>query len=68
MLTKPDLHIRLSPEAKAALHLLAEVEQLPISVLAARYLEETILGRSHVLTVAARRLGCRGISGSDGDE
>jgi hypothetical protein len=67
-LPKPDIHVRLSTEAKAMLSLLAQVEQVPESVLAGRYLEETILGRSHALTVAARKLRRQGFSGNDGDE
>jgi hypothetical protein len=67
-LPKPDLHVRLCAEAKGALHLLAEVEQLPDAVLAGRLLEETILGRVHALTVAARRLRQQGFTGSEGEE
>jgi hypothetical protein len=67
-LPKPDLHVRLSAEAKGALHLLAEVEQVPDAVLAGRLLEETILGRVHALTVAARRLRQQGFTGSEGEE
>jgi hypothetical protein len=67
-LPKPDLHIRLSHEAKGALRLLAEVESVPESVLAGHLLEEIILGRIHTLTVAARRLRRQGLAGSEGDE
>ena len=67
-LPKPDLHVRLCPEANGALHLLAEVEQVPDAVLAGRLLEETILGRVHALTVAARRLRQQGFAGSEGEE
>ena len=66
-LPKPDLHVRLSPDAKALLRLLAEVEQAPESVVAARYLEESLLGKGHVLKVAARQLSRLGIAGSEGD-
>ena len=64
-LPKPDLHVRLSSEAKALLHLLAEVEQAPESVVAARYLEEALLGKGHVLKIAARQLSRLGIDGSE---
>ncbi len=67
-LPKPDLHIRVSHECKAALALLAEVEQAPEAVVAARYLEECILGKVHALKVAARQLRRQGLSGSEGDE
>lgn len=67
-LPKPDLHVRLSHEAKASLSLLADVYQVPESVLAGKYLEEVILGRAHALKVAAREMHRQGLSGSDGDE
>lgn len=66
-LPKPDLHIRISAEAKGALALLAEVEQAPPAVVAARLLEESILGRAHILRVAARRLARQGWPGKRGD-
>lgn len=67
-LPKPDLHVRLSAEAKALLRLLAEVEQAPEGTVAARYLEEALLGKGHVLKVAARQLSRLGIEGSGRDE
>lgn len=67
-LPKPDLHIRISSDAKAALGLLAEVEQAPEAVVAARYLEELILGKVHALKVAARQLSRLGIAGMEGEE
>ena len=66
-LPKPDLHLRVCQEAKAKLRLMAEVEQLPESVVAARYLEEAILGKAHVLKVAARQLLRAGFDGSEGE-
>ena len=66
-LPKPDLHVRLSLDAKAMLRLLADVEQVPESVVAARYLEEALLGKGHVLKVAARQLRRAGFAGSEGD-
>lgn len=66
-LPKPDLHIRVCEEARAALRLLADVEQCPDSTLAARLLEEAVLGRFHTLKVAARRSRHLGIAGSDGE-
>ena len=67
-LPKPDLHIRVSHECKAALALLSEVEQAPEAVVAARYLEELILGKVHALKVAARQLSRLGIAGMEGEE
>ena len=64
-LPKPDLHVRVSAECKAALQLLAEVDQVPESVIAARLLEESVLGRFHVLKIAAREMRRMGIDGSE---
>ena len=64
-LPKPDLHVRVSDECKAALRLLAEVDQVPESVIAARLLEESVLGRFHVLKIAAREMRRMGIDGSE---
>jgi hypothetical protein len=67
-LPKPDLHIRIHRDAKAMLGLLAEVQQLPESVVAAQLLERAILGEGHMLKVAARQLRRAGDWGSHGDE
>lgn len=63
-LPKPDLHVRVNPDCKAMLGLLAEVHQLPESVVAAQILERAVLGEGHVLKVAARQLARAGIGGS----
>lgn len=67
-LPKPDLHVRVSSECKALLALLAEVEGQPESVVAARMIEESVLGRGHVLKIAARKLRRLGHGGNEGDE
>ena len=67
-LPKPDLHIRINPDAKAVLGLLSEVHQLPESVIAGQLLERAILGEGHMLKVAARQLRRAGDFGRDGDE
>lgn len=67
-LPKPDLHIRVSEECRAALRLLADVEQCPDSTLAARLIEESVMGRFHVLKLAARMARRLGIEGSDRDD
>lgn len=66
-LPKPDLHVRLSSDCMALLRLLAEVEQVPVSVLAERYLEDVVLGKGHALKVAARQLSRLGIAGGERD-
>jgi hypothetical protein len=66
-LPKPDLHVRLDPIAKAKLALLAEVAGVTETKLASQYLEEMILGKAHVLTVAARQLSRMGFDGMERD-
>lgn len=66
-LPRPDLHVRLSEEARAALRLLADVEQCPDSTLASRIIEESLLGRFHTLKVAARQARRMGFGGTDGE-
>jgi hypothetical protein len=66
-LPRPDLHVRVSPETRAALRLLADMEQCPDSTLAARIIEEAVMGRFHVLRVAARQASRLGIDGSDAE-
>ena len=66
-LPKPDLHIRLSPEAKATLRLLAEVEGAPEATVAGKYLEEALMGKGYVLKVAARQLSRMGFDGMERD-
>ncbi len=67
-LPRPDLHVRLSPDCMALLRLLAEVDGCPASVLAERFIEEAVLGKGHILTVAARSLSRLGIAGSERDQ
>ena len=67
-LPKPDLHVRVSAECRAALRLLADVEQCPDSTLASRLIEEAVLGRFHVVKIAARLAQKMGIQGRIEDE
>jgi hypothetical protein len=67
MQPKPDLHVRVSEECRAALRLLADVEQCPDGTLAARIIEEAVLGRFHALKIAARQVRRLGIDGSERD-
>lgn len=60
-LPKPDLHVRLSPRAMEELRCLALAEDTDISKLAARYLEEALLGKGHTLRIAAKRVMMAGI-------
>lgn len=65
-LPKPDLHVRLSEEADAALALVAEYEGRPKAELAGQYLETVLLGQAHAIRVIlrkARRLGFAGMNG-----
>jgi hypothetical protein len=55
----------VSAECKAALQLLAEVDQVPESVIAARLIEDAVLGKFHALKIAAREIRRLGIDGSE---
>jgi hypothetical protein len=66
-LPKPDMHVRIDPVADAKLEMLAEVAGVPKTTLASQYLEEMILGKAHVLTVAARKLARMGFDGMERD-
>jgi hypothetical protein len=67
-LPKPDLHVRISEEAKATLRLLADAYQQPECVLAGQLLERALMGEGHTLKIAARRLYHAGFAGSARDD
>lgn len=67
-LPKPDLHIRLSEEAEAALALAAEYEGRPKAELAGQLLETTLLGHVHAIRVILRKARRLGFAGRSGDE
>lgn len=67
-LPKPDLHIRLTEDAKARLLLLAEYEGKAQAELASAWLEERIHGRYHTLIVALRKARRLGLTGHDGEQ
>lgn len=62
-------HVRLSSEAHRVLSAIADIEQKDNAEMARLILEEALLGRVHVLMLAAdryKRLGFSGISGELG--
>lgn len=66
-LPKPDMHIRVSDQCMTALRALAVVkggEEYPVASLASQLLEETVLGRVHVLMVSADLVTATGLHGS----
>lgn len=63
-LPKPDLHIRLLPEADAVLELIAAAEERTKVAVAEQLLAECLLGRAHALKVAAARYARLGITGT----
>ncbi len=67
-LPKPDIHLRVSPECRAILGILAEAEGCPVSTLVEHIVEQDVLGRGHALKLAARRLHRMGIAGSERDQ
>lgn len=59
-------HVRLSSEAHPVLSAIADMEEKDNAEMARLILEESLLGRVHILMLAAekyRRLGFSGISG-----
>lgn len=67
------VHVRLSSEAHRVLSAIADIEEKDNAEMARLILEEALLGRVHILMLAAqryRRLGLSGISrdlqGADG--
>ena len=63
-LPKPDIHVRLLPDADAALELIAAVEQRTKVAVAEQLLTERLLGRGYAVRVAALRFARLGLSGS----
>lgn len=60
------IHVRLSAEAHRVLTAIADLEEKDNAEMARLILEEALLGRVHILMLAAdkyRRLGFSGISG-----
>ena len=65
---RPDLHVRISPECRAVLAILAEVEGCPVSTLVEHIVEQDVMGRGHALKLAARQLQRMGIAGTERDQ
>jgi len=61
------VHCRLSPEAHKVLAVLADVEEKDIAEMLRLIAEESLLGRVHVLTLAANKYRGVGFSGNLGD-
>lgn len=57
------IHVRLSPEAHAALSAIGSVEDKDNAEMARLILEECLLGRVHTLKVTAERFARAGLSG-----
>lgn len=64
-LPKPDIHVRLSETAMRELRFLAEAEGTEISRVATRLLEASLLGATHAMKVAAKRVLLSGIHVDD---
>lgn len=64
-LAREDLRLKILPEAKRVLQILATIENRDISAIAAEKLETLLLGEAHNIRVAAeamRRCGIEGIT------
>lgn len=60
------VHVRLSSEAHRVLSAIADVEEKDNAEMARLIVEEALLGRVHVLMLAARRYKGLGLSGTLG--
>ena len=60
------IHVRLSPEAHKVLSAIGDIEQKDTAEMARLILEESLLGRVHVLMLAAKRYQGLGFSGNLG--
>lgn len=61
------VHVRLGAEAHAVLGAIADLDDKDIAEMARLILEETLLGRVHVLRLTAERYKRVGFSGITGD-
>jgi hypothetical protein len=61
------IHVRLSPEAHKVLSVIADIEDKDNAEMARLLLEESLLGRVHTVSIAARRYRSAGFSGILGD-
>lgn len=67
MKREASIHLRLCDAAKRELSALAQLEQVTEAELAARLLEEALLGRGHTFRVVARRYSRWLLDGNVGD-
>lgn len=61
------IHVRLSSEAHRVLSAIADVEEKDNAEMARLIIEEALLGRVHVLMLAAKRYRGLGFTGNLGD-
>jgi hypothetical protein len=61
------VHVRLDPPVHAAAKVLAQAQKIDISQLCEEIIRESLLGKFHLLKVAAEEMARLGLRGSDGD-
>lgn len=66
-LPKPDLHLRISAEADAALALIAEYEDKPKAEIAGQLLDTALLGHGHAIKLILRKAKRLGFAGNEGE-
>jgi len=66
-LPKPDLHVRVSAEADAALTMLSEYEGRPKAEIASQLLDTALLGQVHSIRLILRKARRLGFAGSEED-
>lgn len=61
------VHVRLDPEVHAAAKVMAQAQKVELSQLCEDIVREAVLGKFHLLKVAADEMARLGLSGIQGD-
>lgn len=62
-ISREDLRLKIDPEAKRVLQILATIENRDLTAIAAEKLELLLLGESHRLKIVANQMRRNGIEG-----
>lgn len=61
------VHVRLDPPIHAAVKVMAQAQKVEISQLCEELIREVVLGKFHLLTVAAEEMARLGLAGKERD-
>lgn len=61
------VHVRLDPSVHAAAKVMAQAQKIDLAQLCEELIREALLGKFHLLKVAADEMARLGLSGKDGD-